>query len=109
LNVNFFIGLSAFNFIVIPVIAITILYLHNSDNFILKNRIFVYLGHISYSFYLAQFIVFGMFKIEIKNFTLMSIEIKWIFAFITTLLIAIAMYHIIEKPSRYYIRLKYQQ
>jgi peptidoglycan/LPS O-acetylase OafA/YrhL len=108
IKVDFFNGLSAFNFIAIPIISISILYLHNNKNFILNNKVFVYLGHISYSFYLAQFVVFGAFKTEIKNFSTVSIELKWGLAFLITILIAMLMYHIIEEPSRDYIRSKYR-
>lgn len=99
-------GLIRYSFIAIPVFGLTLYYLNIEGNWLLERKIFIYLGRISYSFYLAQFTTFVVFIDYLKDMNVNMI-LKWFFAFLITFLISILMYHLIEEPSRKYIRKKY--
>lgn len=96
-------SLSVLNFIFVPIVCLIILNLHNSNMYLLSNKILVYLGKISYSFYLAQFFVFALIKSEIHSFNVEMIY-KWLLAFVITLSISIIFYHLIENPSKLFIK-----
>lgn len=96
-------SLSFLNFIFVPIIGLFILYLHNSQSNLFSNKLLVYLGKISYSFYLAQFFVFALIKNEIVSFNISMVS-KWLLAFTITMVISIIMYHFVEIPAKKYLR-----
>ncbi len=85
----------------IPVIGVClIIWFTRSDNFFkkfLSNKIFVFIGLISYSLYLWHFPVFSF--VRIIEFTQSSI-LKKIFVVILVFLLSILSYYLIEQPSR---------
>lgn len=96
-------SLSVLNFIFVPIVGLFILYLHSSQHNLFSNKLLVYLGKISYSFYLAQFFVFALIKTEIISFNISMIN-KWFLAFTITMIISIFMYHFIEIPAKRYVK-----
>jgi peptidoglycan/LPS O-acetylase OafA/YrhL len=99
-------GFSFLSFIAVPSFAWTISWLKNKRVPLLETKFLVYLGHISYSFYLAQFIMFAMVKEQIKEADI-SMTSKWSIAFIVTLFVSIILYHLVEKPFRTHIRRRF--
>lgn len=102
ISINFS-SLSVLNFIFVPILGLFILYLHNSKNSFFSNKLLIYLGKISYSFYLAQFFVFALIKENITSFDVSMIN-KWFLAFIITMTISIIMYHFVEIPAKKYVK-----
>jgi peptidoglycan/LPS O-acetylase OafA/YrhL len=64
---------------------------------VLNNKLFVYIGTISFSLYLWHFLIFSF--IRLNNFSI-DIQNK-LLILIFTLVISIISYHFIEKPFRY--------
>jgi peptidoglycan/LPS O-acetylase OafA/YrhL len=93
-------GLSFYSFASIPAFTWLVSFFGaNKPVPILKNILFIWLGRISYSFYLVQF--FTCYLVDKMEVSLM---VKWGLAFIFTLGMAIIFYVIIEKPFRGYIK-----
>jgi peptidoglycan/LPS O-acetylase OafA/YrhL len=101
-------GLSFLSFITIPAFAWSISWIRNKKIPLLESKIMVYTGHISYSFYLSQFFVFSIAKETIKRAD-MTMATKWLIAFIVTTILAIALYHLVEKRCRLYIKRKFEK
>jgi peptidoglycan/LPS O-acetylase OafA/YrhL len=95
-----------YSFICVPFFLSFIASAHLSKGFLslfLGNSIMQYLGKISYSFYLSQFVSFGLFKgFLIKNNE--NISIRWACSFILTLVVSVIVYHFIEVPFRKRLR-----
>jgi peptidoglycan/LPS O-acetylase OafA/YrhL len=75
---------------------------HNSKSFIMQNSIINFLGKISYSFYIWQFVAMDFGRFLKKDFGISSFSLVLI-VFIINLIISVASYYIIEEPSRKFL------
>lgn len=107
--------LNLFVTLVIPLIALIVFGMAQSPPLItrlLANKIMIYLGDVSYSFYLVHFVFLGLFIKFLKylnagpylagqvgiRFALLGVYV------LLTLSISMVIYHLIEVPGRRYIR-----
>ncbi len=107
-NANFSGKYNYFNFISIPLIGVFIYSLAIMKNKIIlkitNNTICNYLGKISYSFYLTQFIAITMVG---KRYFINSGCLSYLVPFVINILTSIIMYELIERPFRKKILIKY--
>lgn len=101
--------------LVIPTIAAFLFFLSKGTAFfekLLGNRFVVYLGEISYSYYLMHYLVLQVVFVLYMHFGLnvvmqhsiaMRIAVLSVFL-LSTILIAMGVYHGVEKPGRRFIR-----
>ena len=80
---------------------------YHSKSVVYNNRVLVYLGLISYSFYLWQFwaIQFGKYLIESHNTPAMLAAVA---AFAVNIVLSVLSYHLVEERARVYIVQKYK-
>lgn len=87
------------NFLLVPLFGLLIYNFHNSSSKILSNRIFCYLGKISYSFYLWQFVAIEL----AKNFNDKFLTNGWLLIILTLIInvvLSCVSYHLIEERFR---------
>lgn len=90
-------------FIIVPLFGAWITMVYHSKSKIYDNKILEYLGLISYSFYLWQFVAMEPAKKLVKIYPDINIHYVFLFAFATNLAISSLSYHLIEERIRKFI------
>lgn len=93
-------------FIILPLFGLWIVIVYYSKSIIYNNKLLEYLGLISYSFYLWQFIPIALGKKIISMYEL-NIDLVVLGAFLINIVIASLSYHFIEERVRLFIIRKY--
>lgn len=76
--------------------------LHHSKSIVMQNSITNFLGKISYSFYIWQFVAIEFGRFLKKDFGISSFSLVLMVLFLN-IIISIASYYIIEEPSRKFL------
>jgi peptidoglycan/LPS O-acetylase OafA/YrhL len=94
-------------FIIVPLFGAWIVMVYHSKSKIYNNKILEYLGLISYSFYLWQFVAIELGKILIKIYPDLSLQFMILIALILNLAISALSYHFYEERVRKFILIKF--
>ena len=94
-------------FVIVPLFGAWIAMVYHSKSKIYNNKIFEYLGLISYSFYLWQFVAMELGKKLVKIYPDISVHLLFLSAFIINLVVSSLSYHLIEERVRKFILVKF--
>jgi peptidoglycan/LPS O-acetylase OafA/YrhL len=94
------------NFILVPAFALLMAQIKDSKNAILNNSLFVYLGKISYSFYLFQFIPMEIAKGFYQKNPDINLHLVMGLTFVLNIGVSMLSFHFLEEPLRKKITLK---
>lgn len=94
-------------FIIIPLFGLWIALVHHSSSFIYNNRMLEYLGLISYSFYLWQFVAIELGKKMVLWFPMIHLHLIVLIVFAANVAASSLSYHWIEERTRKWILFKY--
>ena len=104
---------TCFNFVAIPVFCSVIYFLALLDKEknkisykIFSNTVFKYLGQISYSFYMVQFLTIGLFAHKLNEFV-SNIHLLALILFLTNIILSAFFYEVFETKLRYKLVKKY--
>lgn len=90
------------NIVAVPLTCITILYSAIRSPAFMEKKYIIYLGEISYGFYMFQFIFIAYLFPKLKDF--INVYALTVFGFIITVICASISFHLIEIPTRSLIR-----
>lgn len=94
-------------FVIVPLFGAWITIVYHSKSNIYDNKILEYLGLISYSFYLWQFVATGLGKKLVKIYPDVSVHLVLLAALTLNLAISILSYHFLEKRAQKFILAKF--
>lgn len=94
-------------FVIVPLFGAWIVMVYHSKSKIYNNIILEYLGLISYSFYLWQFVAMELGKKLVKIYPDISVHLIFLAAFTINLTVAALSYHLIEEKARKFILVKF--
>jgi peptidoglycan/LPS O-acetylase OafA/YrhL len=94
-------------FVIVPLFGAWIAMVYHSKSIIYNNKILEYLGLISYSFYLWQFVAIELVKKLFKIYPDISVLILLLSAFTINLVVSSLSYHLIEERARKFILVKF--
>ena len=94
-------------FVIVPLFGAWIAMVYHSKSKIYNNIILKYLGLISYSFYLWQFVAMELGKKLVKIYPDISVHLLCLAAFAINLSVAALSYHLIEEKARKFILVKF--
>lgn len=94
-------------FVIVPLFGAWIAMVYHSKSKIYNNKIFEYLGLISYSFYLWQFVAMELAKKLVKIYPDINAHLLFLSAFTMNLVVSAFSYHLIEERARKFILVKF--
>ena len=94
-------------FVIVPLFGAWIAMVYHSKSKIYDNKILEYLGLISYSFYLWQFVAMELGKKLVKIYPDISVHLVFLAAFAINLVISALSYHLVEEKARKFIVAKF--
>jgi len=94
-------------FAIVPLFGAWIAMVYHSKSKIYNNKILEYLGLISYSFYLWQFVAMELGKKLIKIYPDVSVHLIFLASFIINLAVSALSYHLIEERARKFVLAKF--
>jgi peptidoglycan/LPS O-acetylase OafA/YrhL len=94
-------------FAIVPLFGAWIAMVYHSKSKIYNNKILEYLGLISYSFYLWQFVAMELGKKLAKIYPDISMHLLFLAAFTINLTVGALSYHFIEEKARKFILVKF--
>ena len=94
-------------FVIVPLFGAWITMVYHSKSKIYDNKVFEYLGLVSYSFYLWQFFAIQFGKKIIKLYPDINIQLVLVAAFVLNLIISALSYHLLEERARKFIIAKF--
>lgn len=94
------------NFLLVPAFALLMAQIKDTDNAFVSNPLLVYLGKISYSFYLFQFIPMEIAKQIYQNNPDINVHLVMLLTFISNIGLSMLSFHYLEEPLRKKITLR---
>jgi peptidoglycan/LPS O-acetylase OafA/YrhL len=94
-------------FVIVPLFGAWIAMAYHSKSKIYNNKILEYLGLISYSFYLWQFVAMELGKRLVKIYPDISVHLVFLAAFAINLAVSALSYHLVEERARKFILAKF--